>query len=347
MIEATTTRGGGGAGGTAASKGEKTHAVVRMECPSSKVVSLPPVRIHSRAVLLVQREVSRLRKNRPWGIEVLEADDDDPRPLHVSAVIHGPKESAWEGGILNVSVQYPEDYDDRSPTIFMTTVPFHPNIDMYSGQVCQDFLEDSVKGECTGKLSLESVLVSIQFLLVNPSLDYPINDTAAAYLRDTPRTYYQMVRDCVLASRRLDAGQSAFEMPQPPGESQSAQLPTQQATLPRSVKRTAPVSFEDYHDSWQQLATSLPAAAPELRYSQSQMKGMLRKHMSLFYGKFKFNDPNAMRFRDKDRFRSERITNMQQVYASEKHKQKVEMQDDEDPEEEEVDDMLAWCANID
>ena len=130
---------------------------------------------------------------------------DDSNWFEWEATIRGPPDTPWDGGVFNVELTFPLDYDLRPPQVHFSTVPFHPNIDMTTGRPCVDFLDDPLYWkhyQCdAGRL-----LLALQTMLHNPVLENPVNPSAAHTLNTSPHLYEQLVRDCVIASQRIQAG---------------------------------------------------------------------------------------------------------------------------------------------
>jgi ubiquitin-protein ligase len=75
---------------------------------------------------------------------------------------------------------------------------------MFTGRPCIDFLDDWVRDT-----SMLNLLVQIQTLLVNPVLEGAVNLQAAEVYEKSPKLYERLVRDSVIASRRLEGIQSS------------------------------------------------------------------------------------------------------------------------------------------
>ncbi len=60
---------------------------------------------------------------------------------HWEAVIFGPDDSIWEGGIFTLRMDFSEDYPSKPPQIKFLTKMFHPNI-YNDGNICLDILKD-------------------------------------------------------------------------------------------------------------------------------------------------------------------------------------------------------------
>ncbi|XP_010213051.1 PREDICTED: ubiquitin-conjugating enzyme E2 U [Tinamus guttatus] len=122
------------------------------------------------------------------------------RPLQDSvlewvAEVQGLKDSLWEGAVLQLSLTYSENYNDVPPTVRFNTIPFHPNVDQYSGRPCIDFLDNPE--EWKEKLTISNILLAIQVMLSNPVTENAVNAEAAEMLKNDMPLYRQMVMQCV------------------------------------------------------------------------------------------------------------------------------------------------------
>ncbi|TPX42234.1 hypothetical protein SeMB42_g02767 [Synchytrium endobioticum] len=219
-----------------------------------------PAPAMSRAVLLLikqawllEREVDQL----PWGISCNMIANNY---FHWNAVIHGLLDTPWERGIFKLELLFPENWNEEPPTVYFVTVPFHPNINLQTGRPCVDFLDDVSKW--SPRISIVQILVHLQAMLNNPTLDNPVNTAAAHIYLTAPRLYTQLLHDCVVASRRIDAGLPPHDEPAP--ATYTPLLPPAhrpKTGLKDSAKRWKihKVDFADYYQKWQETATTVPA----------------------------------------------------------------------------------------
>lgn len=93
----------------------------------------------------LRKELQNLERAKAQG----DADDSDVylRPtssasiLRWSALIRGPPDTAYEGGIFRVSIVCTPDYPLAPPSISFQTKIFHPNVHFRTGDVCLDILK--------------------------------------------------------------------------------------------------------------------------------------------------------------------------------------------------------------
>ncbi|KAI8912260.1 ubiquitin-conjugating enzyme/RWD-like protein [Powellomyces hirtus] len=291
----------------------------------------------SRAALLLQREQYRLSKEHGiWGVTAQPVEND---LFHWQAIIEGLPDTPWEGGRFKLEMFFDDEYNEKPPEVFFMTVPFHPNVDMHTGKPCISFLEDPMEWEPETRIS--QLLMFLQALLANPGLDYPVNIAAAEIYQTSPRLYDQLVRDCVVASRRVEAGMVPFEgeegeVASEEGENLESYLPIpaepEVVTLPMSKSVVQTVSFEQYYDHWKGLATSvhikpgshtahsrLPAELMIARdavggkVTEEQFREMMQRQRDLWFGIF---PPKKVKKPGRRDSREARVDAMRQLYRT-------------------------------
>ena len=55
------------------------------------------------------------------------------------ALIFGPEDTPWEGGIFSLTLEFSEDYPNKAPNVKFKKSLFHPNI-YADGSICLDIL---------------------------------------------------------------------------------------------------------------------------------------------------------------------------------------------------------------
>ncbi|XP_039274129.1 ubiquitin-conjugating enzyme E2 U-like [Styela clava] len=217
--------------------------------------------MHCRAYLLLEREYKRIGKNPDWGIEVTPSESN---VFCWYATISGLNNTIWENGCFHITILFNENYDDDPPEIKFNTIPFHPNIDPVTGQPCIELFSDYLKNGSSG-LSISNLLINLQTLLSNPVLDNAVNAEAADLLKTAPHIYIQLVKNCVIESKKLIdilKGQD-LESNNTTQKQSNIQFLLQSKRVSSTdscSKRPKQVSFDEYHRNWVEIASSQSSA---------------------------------------------------------------------------------------
>ena len=114
------------------------------------------------------------------------------------ASIIGPDESAWEGGIYGLRIQFSDQYPSKPPRVRFTCEMFHPNV-YADGTLCLDIIQD----QWSPVYTTSTILTSIQSLLTDPNPSSPANPEAAKLYSQNAKEYRRRVRK--VASRSLES----------------------------------------------------------------------------------------------------------------------------------------------
>ncbi|KAG3283317.1 ubiquitin conjugating enzyme E2 U (putative), transcript variant X1 [Ictidomys tridecemlineatus] len=190
--------------------------------------------MYSRAYILLERDLKELNQNNFVGITAFPITDD---MLKWQAEIEGLQNSSLHGFVLQLTIEFTSEYNLAPPVVKFTTIPFHPNVDPYTGQPCIDFL-DNPKMWNTG-YTLSSILLALQVMLSYPVLENPVNMQAAQMLIKDEYMYRKIIRKLFQEPLQLKDD-----------DMQSSQ---DQDKLVRSIKS---ISFNDYYKTWSRIATS-------------------------------------------------------------------------------------------
>lgn len=114
----------------------------------------------------IKAELKSITEDPPSNCSAAPENDDI---FHWTATIIGPTGSVYEGGIFNLSIEFPPNYPFKAPKIRFITKIYHPNINM-SGGICLDILKD----QWSPALTISKVLISICSLLDDPNPDDPL-----------------------------------------------------------------------------------------------------------------------------------------------------------------------------
>jgi len=89
--------------------------------------------------------------------------------------IEGPAGTIYGGLKWKISIHFPSNYPYAPPVIKFDTPCFHPNVDINSGAICLDILQD----KWSAVYSVQTILLSLQSLFGEPNNASPLNPDAA------------------------------------------------------------------------------------------------------------------------------------------------------------------------
>ena len=116
----------------------------------------------------------------------------DNNPSKWKATMRGPTKTPYEGGIFELSLNFPSNYPFQPPSVKFVTKIYHPNIGN-SGAICLDILKD----QWSPALQTEQVLLSLCSLLGDPNADDPLDGTAARDYKNDREKYNAKVKQYV------------------------------------------------------------------------------------------------------------------------------------------------------
>ena len=118
------------------------------------------------SVRRLTKELQEIRKDPPLNISAGPINDN---LFEWEAVLLGPTETPYEGGVFILNIHIPLDYPMKPPNILFKTKIYHPNINS-TGSICLDIL----KSNWSPSLTLSKLLLSICSLLNDPNCDDPL-----------------------------------------------------------------------------------------------------------------------------------------------------------------------------
>lgn len=80
------------------------------------------------------QDLQKLKKSQDDGVDAVPDDDN---LLLWQAVIYGPLDTIWEGGIFRLTLHFAEEYPNMPPQLQFSSRLFHPNI-YADGKICID-----------------------------------------------------------------------------------------------------------------------------------------------------------------------------------------------------------------
>ena len=94
----------------------------------------------------------------------------------------------WKGGKYKFTVQVPNNYPHEPPKCHCETQIYHPNIDM-QGNVCLNIL----RADWKPVLGMNTVILGLIFLFIEPNPDDPLNHEAAQLMRTNEYAFREKV----------------------------------------------------------------------------------------------------------------------------------------------------------
>ena len=114
----------------------------------------------------IAKEIADFRKDAP---ENCSAGPRDDNIYSWDAMLVGPTETPYAGGMFKLAILFPTDYPFKPPKINFVTKVYHPNINT-NGAICLDILKE----QWSPALTISKVLLSICSLLNEPNPADPL-----------------------------------------------------------------------------------------------------------------------------------------------------------------------------
>ncbi|CAO1622681.1 unnamed protein product [Jaminaea pallidilutea] len=127
----------------------------------------------SPAQLRVQKDLTELELP-----STMRTEFPDPQDLLNFSLIIDPDEGMYKSGSFRFTFTINTNYPHEPPKVKCTQKIYHPNIDL-EGNVCLNILREDWKPV----LNLNSVMVGLQYLFLEPNPGDPLNKEAADELR--------------------------------------------------------------------------------------------------------------------------------------------------------------------
>mmetsp|Transcript_26313 Transcript_26313/g.66364 ORF Transcript_26313/g.66364 Transcript_26313/m.66364 type:complete len:169 (+) Transcript_26313:537-1043(+) len=150
---------------------------------------------------LLSKQLVELTKDETNGFSVGLEDDSDLFKWRVC--FEGPQDSVYEGGLFTAVLSFPSDFPNSPPTMQFETEMFHPNV-YPDGKVCISILHppgtDQFNEQETADerwrpiLGVESILMSVLNMMLEPNPSSPANMDAAVMYREQNKDWKKKVR---------------------------------------------------------------------------------------------------------------------------------------------------------
>ena len=106
------------------------------------------------------------------------------------AIILGPINTPYEGGIFKIFISIPKKYPFEPPTIIFKTKIYHPNIDS-SGNICSDLFNT----QWSPAFKISHILLYISFILSEPDINNCSVPDIANILKNNPELYRDIAKE--------------------------------------------------------------------------------------------------------------------------------------------------------
>jgi ubiquitin-conjugating enzyme E2 M len=143
------------------------------------------------AQLRVQKDISSLTLPKTCKLEYPDQDD----LLNFDLII-SPDEGFYKGGQFKFHIKVDHNYPHDPPKVKCETRVYHPNIDL-EGNVCLNILREDWKPV----LTIESIVLGLQFLFLEPNPEDPLNKEAADVLQSNRHLFEQNVRRAMMGGQ--------------------------------------------------------------------------------------------------------------------------------------------------
>ncbi|KAJ3148306.1 Ubiquitin-conjugating enzyme E2 7 [Geranomyces michiganensis] len=163
----------------------------------------------STALKRLMTEYKELTTNPPDGIHAGPITEEDF--FTWEALISGPVDTPYEGGVFEATITFPKDYPLSPPVMKFVSPMFHPNV--YSdGTVCISILhppgDDPHQYEHASERwspvqSVEKILLSVVSMLAEPNDESGANIEACKMWREDRARFEEIVRANTLKSLGL------------------------------------------------------------------------------------------------------------------------------------------------
>eukprot|EP00484_Ammonia_sp_Unknown_P000713 CAMPEP_0197020452 /NCGR_PEP_ID=MMETSP1384-20130603/1230_1 /TAXON_ID=29189 /ORGANISM="Ammonia sp." /LENGTH=147 /DNA_ID=CAMNT_0042448077 /DNA_START=13 /DNA_END=456 /DNA_ORIENTATION=+ len=124
------------------------------------------------------------------GVESISAGPVGDDLFKWQAMIMGPENSPYEGGVFMLELNFSADYPFKAPKCKFLTKIYHCNINDKGG-ICLDTLRDS----WSPAIKIQQLLLMIQSLLTDPNVESPLVPDIARLYNENKAKHDQTARE--------------------------------------------------------------------------------------------------------------------------------------------------------
>ena len=154
--------------------------------------------MHSRAYLLIKRDLHLIDNNPVDGIDIEPIVDDNCFDL--TLFLRPVKISMWYGCMFRVFCSFYDTFNVQPPVLQFDPmhIPYHPNVDPITGRVSLSLGE-----KWSSRFTLRSLLDELTNVFIMPNQKSIINSDAMRMLRYRPNDYQAIIDDSIEKSKSL------------------------------------------------------------------------------------------------------------------------------------------------
>ncbi|KAJ3127783.1 Ubiquitin-conjugating enzyme E2 G2 [Nowakowskiella sp. JEL0407] len=167
--------------------------------------------IHFNNLLTNFNQLAELTLNAPEGITAGPISEDNF--FEWEALIAGPEDTAYEGGIFTATLKFQKDYPLSPPVMKFVGPMYHPNV-YKDGTVCISILHppgddpnmyEHASERWSPVQSVEKILISVVSMLAEPNDESGANVEASKMWREDRKQFNEIVRNIVQQTLGLDS----------------------------------------------------------------------------------------------------------------------------------------------
>mmetsp|Transcript_27264 Transcript_27264/g.40257 ORF Transcript_27264/g.40257 Transcript_27264/m.40257 type:complete len:177 (+) Transcript_27264:119-649(+) len=128
----------------------------------------------------LRKELQHLERTGENDDNVFLRPTTDDSILKWTALLQGPADTPYEGGIFQLKIVCGSDYPMAPPKVHFVTKIFHPNVHFRTGQICLDILQK----EWSPAWGLVSACRAVLALLSDADATSPLNCDAGNMVRN-------------------------------------------------------------------------------------------------------------------------------------------------------------------
>ncbi|SCU89212.1 LAFA_0E16710g1_1 [Lachancea sp. 'fantastica'] len=145
--------------------------------------SSPQSRETSASQLRLRKDLAAL--DLPPNVKIDATALESDHRLYIQVT---PDEGYYKDGTFKFQAVFKDTYPIEPPKVTLIPVVYHPNIDL-QGNVCLNILRE----DWSPVLDVQSIIIGLLMLLLEPNATDPLNKTAAEALRTNPSIFQSQV----------------------------------------------------------------------------------------------------------------------------------------------------------